>query len=77
MFAVRADIELSTADIGAAFSSLFLYSAFFAGAGGWLVARFPVSAVARVGTSCSAGVCAVLGVAQVKPLILTGCLVGG
>ncbi|MDT3444926.1 MFS transporter [Pseudofrankia sp. BMG5.37] len=76
-FAVRADIELSTADIGVAFSSFFLCSALFASAGGWLVVRFPASAVARVGTLCSAGVCVVLGVAEVKPLLLAACLVGG
>ena len=76
-FAIRPDLGLSTAEIGAIFSVFFLCSAVFAGAGGMLAARYPTSLVARVGVLSTSGAFVVLALAPGKPLFIGGCVLAG
>ncbi|RHW23796.1 MFS transporter [Nocardioides immobilis] len=76
-FGIRADIQLSVADIGLAFSSFFLCSAVFTSAGGWLAVRSRTSTVARAGTLCSSLLFVGLGAAPNRPVFLMLCLGAG
>ena len=76
-FGIRSDIELSTADIGLAFSSFFFCSAAFASVGGWLAVRYRTSSVARAGTLCTSALFVCLGAAPNRPVFLLLCLGAG